>query len=519
MADFDPDEYLKSKATVTPAASFNPDEYLAQQEQADKYARFQQLSVPHQALIGVGHGLHNLGMGVQQVLGLKSKEDIDALRAKEAYMGKSTAQNIGNVIGSALPFAATAAIPGANTVTGAALTSAAMGALEPVGTGESRLANAGVSGILGGGVAKLGNMAGEAYQASKLTQEALKAKNATGDETLRMAVGAGYKVPPYSVNPTTLNKKLEENIGKAQTAQILSTTNQEVTNNLAKQALGLHENTPLSREVMDDLIHAKAEPYRQAAALPKGPVAPGNPKEFNALMLPSEIMKDGKQLVDELKTAQDVSRANWRAFHSGMSLNPNETMKAAQSADAQIGQLQSQLEKLAQYHNQPDIVNNLKNAKIELAKIHTVDNALNDATGNINAKVLASDFSKGKPLTDELNTIGRFAYGIGNKYTQQPEKMGTVGVSKLNPMVSALLAFIGASGGGPAGAGLGAAAPSIASGISKPLYFSRSMLPNYSIGATKSIPNSLLNNPYAAPVVAGTFNQKLANILQNKEQQ
>jgi hypothetical protein len=516
MADFDPDEYLKSKPTVAPAPAFDPDAYLAQQDQANKYAKFQQLSIPHQALIGVGHGLHNLGMGVQQVLGLKSKEDIDALRAKEAYMGKSTAQNIGNVVGSALPFAATAAIPGANTVTGAALTSAAMGALEPVGTGESRLANAGISGVLGGGITKLGNIAGEAYQSSKAAQDFIKSQNATRDETLRLAQEAGYKVPPAIANPSTLNKALESVAGKVNIAQSLSAHNQEITNKLAKQSLGLPEHASLSKETINDLLYTKSAPYREASALPIGPVAPGNPKEFNNLMLPSEIMKNGKQLVEDIKLNQDISRANWKAFHSGN--NPTESMQAAHIADAKVNELQNQLEKLAQYHNQPNILNNLKNAKVELAKIHTVDNALNDATGNVNALQLAKAFNKDVPLTNELNTIGRFAEGFG-KYTQKPEMTGTPGVSKAKAYASAILAGLGGAGGGPWGAAIGATAPLLADEAAKSIYLSRSMLPNYEVGTTKSVVNNLLNNPYAAPLVAGTFNQKLANILQNKEQQ
>ena len=509
---FNPDEFLAK--TETPA--FNPDAFLAQQEQADKYAKFQQLSIPHQALIGVGQSIHNLGLGAKQLLGLTSKEDIDALRAKEAYMNRSTAKNIGNVIGGVLPFAATAAIPGVNTVTGAGLANAAMGVLEPVGTGESRLANTAISGALGSGITKLGNMAGEAYQGAKAAQDAFKAQNATRDETLRLAKAVGYKVPPSVANPSTLNKTLETIAGKTNIAQSLSTNNQEVTNKLAKEALGLSENSSLSSETINDLLHAKAAPYREAAALPKGPVAPGNPKELNNLLLPSEIMKDGRQLVDEIKTTQDISRANWKAFNSGMSANPTESMKAAQIADAKVSELQNQLEKLAQYHNKPDIVSNLKNAKIELAKIHTVDNALNDATGNVNALNLAKAFNKDAPLTNELNAIGRFGAGFG-KYTQKPEIIGTPGANKAKAYASAILSTLGFAGGGPAGAVIGAVAPLVADEAAKSIYLSRSMLPNYDVGTTKSVINSLLNNRYAAPIVASTFNQKLANTLQNKE--
>jgi hypothetical protein len=508
---FNPDEFLAK----TEAPAFNPDAFLAQQDQADKYAKFQQLSVPHQALIGIGRGLHEMGVGAQQAFGLKSQEDVDKLKANEAYMNKSTAQNIGNVVGKVLPFAATSVIPGANTVTGAALSNALMSSLEPTSKGESRLANAGIGAVLGGGITKLGNMAGEAYQGAKAAQQDLLKSNATRDETLRLAQEAGYKVPPAVANPSALNKGLESFAGKINVAQSLSGTNQDVTNKLAKQAIGLPEHSSLSKETINDLLYSKAAPYREAAALPKGPVAPGNPKEFNNLMLPSEIMKDGKQLVEDIKLNQDISRAANKTLNSNQAQNPTELHNIINNANNKVSELQNQLEKLAQYHNKPDIVTNLKNAKVELAKIHTVDNALNDATGNVNALHLAKEFNKDAPLTNELNTIGRFAQGFG-KYTQKPEMTGTPGVSKAKALASMILAGLGSTAGG-IGAGAGAVIPFIADDVAKSIYLSRNMMPNYDVGTTKSVMNNLLNNRYAAPIIASTFNQKLANTLQNKE--
>ena len=93
---------------------------------------------------------------------------------------------------------------------------------------------------------------------------------------------------------------------------------------------------------------------------------------------------------------------------------------------------------------------------------------------------------------------------------------GTPGVSKAKALASMILAGFGSTAG-KIGAGAGAVIPFIADDVAKSIYLSRNMMPNYDVGTTKSVINSLLNNRYAAPIVASTFNQKLANTLQNKE--
>jgi hypothetical protein len=83
-------------------------------------------------------------------MGLPTQADIDeSRRLDEALM--STGSGIaGNIAGNVAAFLPTAAVPGVNTVVGGTALGAGMGLLQPVGTGDSRFANAAFGGITGG---------------------------------------------------------------------------------------------------------------------------------------------------------------------------------------------------------------------------------------------------------------------------------------------------------------------------------------------------------------------------------
>jgi len=102
---------------------------------------------------GAGKFLFDLGRGVKQLTGNLSREEVDERKALDAPLMSTTSGKVGN-IGGGLAFGAPLAlIPGVNTYTGAALAGGAMGALQPVGTSDSRALNVGL-GAAGGAAGK-----------------------------------------------------------------------------------------------------------------------------------------------------------------------------------------------------------------------------------------------------------------------------------------------------------------------------------------------------------------------------
>lgn len=98
---------------------------------------------------GAGKAFTDIGRGVAQLTGNMSREEVDQAKARDVPLmrsGPGVAGNVGGSLAVALP---SMFIPGVNTYTGAALVGAGIGALQPVGTQDSRALNMGV-GAAGG---------------------------------------------------------------------------------------------------------------------------------------------------------------------------------------------------------------------------------------------------------------------------------------------------------------------------------------------------------------------------------
>lgn len=107
---------------------------------------------------GAGKAMTDIARGAGQMAGLVSQEEIDAARARDAALMQTGAGAAGNIVGGVAIGLPAMLVPGANTLAGAAATGAALGALQPTATGESRVGNVALGAT--GGVA--GQAAGTA---------------------------------------------------------------------------------------------------------------------------------------------------------------------------------------------------------------------------------------------------------------------------------------------------------------------------------------------------------------------
>lgn len=105
---------------------------------------------------GAGRGMTNVVRGVGQLVGLgPNEQEVAEQRKQDAPLMRTGAGMAGDIAGNVAATLPTLLIPGANTVTGAALTGAALGAAQPVVEGESRAGNAAVS-AAGGALGQVG---------------------------------------------------------------------------------------------------------------------------------------------------------------------------------------------------------------------------------------------------------------------------------------------------------------------------------------------------------------------------
>jgi ribosomal protein L29 len=244
-------------------------------------------------------------------------------------------------------------------------------------------------------------------------------QNAPRDKVLKEAQKVGYVALPSDVGAGKTVRAMETVSGKFKAQELASAKNQQVTNNLTRKYLGVSEDTPLTTDVFDDLRNSFAEPYRAASQLPAGQIGTTSAKSLaTGGKTTTPVLKNGAQLVEEIKIARDDSRAAWKSFNSGMASNPTEARKAAQAADSLVDTLEKQLDKLAQINNQPELLKSLNEARRNIAKVHTVEKATNPITGAVDAKAIARQVAKKAPVTGELQLVGKFAQAFP-KVTKQ----------------------------------------------------------------------------------------------------
>lgn len=326
----------------------------------------------------------------------------------------------------------------------------------------------------------------------------LKAQNATMDATIKQSLDAGYTIPRSLYNPSAVSNTLESIGGKAATLQDAAKRNQVQTNNLAKQYLGLPEDVAFSKQLINDLKTAKSAPYKQAEQLPSGVVGQSTTKSMGTgKSTTKDIVKDGKSLVSEINEAREAAQGYWADARTGS--NRNESKRLAKAKDAEVSNLENQLERLAQINNMPDLVQNLRQSRVELAKIHSIDRALNTSTGDVVASELRNQWNKDAPFTKEAKAIAEF----GDAFPT----ISREGSKVPNPEVSqtkAIMSYLGGGGGagtgavigGPPGAAVGAllgiAGPLTIPPAAKALALSKMLQKQrtYKPGALQSLPKA-----------------------------
>ena len=438
---------------------------------------------------GMGKAPVDAWRGIKQMTGFEDRAGIDESRRLDAPLMDTGAGVAGNIAGNIATYAPLAVIPGANTVAGAGLTGAAVGATQPVGEEDSRLKNTAMGFGLGALSQYGGNKLASTLKARATDKAAAlasqQAKNSVRDATLKEAQDAGYKVPRSLYDPSFTSNRLESLAGKAATKQQAAAGNQEVTNTLAKKALGLPDDSALSISTLEGIRKSASKPYQEIAAM----------------------SPQAKLDLEALKQARNDAQGWFNAYNR--SASPADLVKAKEFRSA-AEQLEKTLESYAVAAKRPDLLPALADARKTIAQTYTVQRALNDATGDVSAPVIGRLFDKGKPLSGGLDTIGKFRAAFP-QVSQAGAKVPAPGVSKSEALAGALLGTGGAAiTGNPIGAA--AALLPLTSHPARALALSKALqkVPNYSPGMTNKLlqnldpeTSALLARLLAAPAIAG----------------
>jgi hypothetical protein len=233
----------------------------------------------------------------------------------------------------------------------------------------------------------------------------------TKENTIKQSINAGYAIPPSQAGGTKWQKFQESIGGKPKTEQEAQFKNQTITNNLVKKYLGLSESDNLGTDAIQAVKELHNPTYEKVSKLPEIKTTTSE-KVFDSFGMPKGtqsttkvILPSGKQLLDDLKQSRADSKGYWDFWKR---TGDPATLKQAIKLDSESSLLENKLEQLAKIHKQPELINELKNARRELAKAHTVNKAMNPATGDISANIFSNMLGK-VPLTGEAKTIANYA--------------------------------------------------------------------------------------------------------------
>lgn len=505
------------------------------------------MSTTERLLAGAGRGMTAAGraalQGISKALGADSvgaglvpQSTFDEARKTDAALMNTTAGKVGNVAGMIGVAAPTALIPGANTALGAGLIGGGLGALTTEGDALERAKGAGL-GAAGGVAGKyLGDALGTGARwlagRAKDQFNAVQAATAQRMAAAKDAAGAGFVIPPADLQPGMLTEALSGLSGKIKTAQVASQRNQNVTNDLARQAVGLPAGTPITADALQAIRADAGKAYdavRGAGQITAdqqyGGALDTLANAYKNVMpeFPGLARSDVPSFLGGLKrdafdasTAVDAIRLLRARADQAYRTGDSEMGKAAKAAAAELEALiERNLQakdmaqtaignaagKLAPGGELPaGTLQNFRDARQLMAKTYTVEKALNPTTGDVSAQVLAAQLAKGKPLSGDLLTVAQAAQAFPKAL--QALKEAPKATSPLDWAVGALG---GTSTGNPLALATVAARPAVRSLLLSPAYQRAALQAQSGPGLLTQLPAGLLDQNLTRNMMPGIW--------------
>lgn len=245
------------------------------------------------------------------------------------------------------------------------------------------------------------------------------AKNAVKNATMRRAVDADYRIPPSELAQSAPAKAvlgtLEGFGGKAALQQDASVLNNQVILKGLRKDLGIGGEGQISEAELDHIKDPHFKVYEEA-----GNVSP-----------------EARAAKEQWRKENYEAKRQNAYFRASKNPAAEDAAKAAQSEAARQ---MSIIEQEALKAGKPDLVSRLRASRIALGKIGTVEQALNEATGEASASSLKKAQDRGVPLTGNMAQAAEVSRAFQNKLTQpnviQP------GVSKLDAAAAAAAAAL-----------------------------------------------------------------------------
>jgi hypothetical protein len=360
----------------------------------------QEKPVLNRFLSGVGGSLLNQSGNAAELISPRVGEKLQEYGQEGLDTAQGSAGQYGKTLGAVLPYFAT----GGGGLAAQSAKTALLSGLTTEGTPEERLSEAGQAGatnvVLGGALKGAGGVLSKWLKGSA---EKAAIKNAEADiagsiAALNEGRKAGFVVNPADVNPTWYNNILASIGGKAAMNQAQQARNVKPATVLAKETLDLPKTAQLNQETFDAVVAKNMKPYEDLASLPEPtPLAKGysGPKKvYNA----KDDLRDLKALRDEVRQLSKTQEINYSSQNA-------EQLK---SAFNKIDDINSRFKVRAEAAGKKEYIPQFEEARVNLAKLATVEKAVNKVTGKIDARAFGKLIDKNAPLTGPIAIAGRF---------------------------------------------------------------------------------------------------------------
>jgi hypothetical protein len=292
------------------------------------------------------------------------------------------------------------------------------------------------------------------------TQEQI---NAVRDATVRAAQEKGYVITPGSVAPEGKNVLAERIAGKTNVEQIASVRNQAVTDRLARNAVGIDETAPLTSDAMkviraDEYLKGY-EPIKQLGTIAadnnfiddlirvEGTYVGPN-RSFKGAVPPEVESLIKTYTVNDFNSADAVNATKVLKEQGNAALNRGDTAVGHAKLDIAKA-LENQIERSLTNSGNPNataLLDQFKASRQRMAISHTIEDAIREGGGSVDAKKLAADIQRGKYMTGDLKIAAEFA----NVFPRVNQRVGAIGTPAAGTMLQNSLSGMVASAGGAA---------------------------------------------------------------------
>jgi hypothetical protein len=248
------------------------------------------------------------------------------------------------------------------------------------------------------------------------------------DAAIKAARDAGYVLPPAEANPNLLNRILEGFSGQAKVQQLASAKNQPVTNAIVRKGLGIAPDAPITIDTLEAVRKQAGAAYEKVRNLGEVATDAQYSKALDKIVEKYEgAAKSFAEETSDVQKAVDSARNTVKAgsFDAGsgvdkIKLERARADKAFRQGDTELGkahkaiadtieeQIQRHLDELEMNHGiPPAAVAEMRQARQLIAKSYDVQKALKG--NDVDARVLAAQLRKGKPMTGGLRDAAQFA--------------------------------------------------------------------------------------------------------------